>query len=215
MTMEKTFNPKLIIIDCDGVLYHPSELDIDAMVFAFNNVCEELSLNDKKLIKGDKNNEPVKGVYNYIEHVAQEAGLDTETFISKVVAHIDYSHITPDSDNILKTLKKLANKCKICICTNNAMQHVNQVIKAKFNISVKQFPFEVFDATYASVNGIYYPKQSDIFIKKLEKHFDVKSSDFLWIDDSQQIVDNVAAFGSRYILVSDKNRLKDVLESLL
>ena len=65
------------------------------------------------------------------------------------------------------------------------------------------------------MNGIYYPKQSDIFIKKLEKHFDVKSSDFLWIDDSQQIVDNVAAFGSRYILVSDKNRLKDVLESLL
>lgn len=215
MTTQKVSEPKLIIIDCDGVLYHPSELDIDAMVFAFNTTCEELSLNDKKLIKGNKNNEPVKGVYNYIEHVAQEAGLDTETFISKVVAHIDYSHITSDSDGILEILQKLANKFKICICTNNALQHVNRVIKAKFNISPNQLPFEIFDATYASIDGIYYPKQSDVFIKKLEKHFGIKASDFLWIDDSQQIIDDIAAFGSHYVLVSDKNRLKNILKSLL
>ena len=29
---------KLLIVDCDGVLYHPSELDINAMVYAFNDV---------------------------------------------------------------------------------------------------------------------------------------------------------------------------------
>lgn len=213
--MNITKQPKLILIDCDGVLYHPSELDIDAMVFAFNTTCEELSLNDKKLIKGNKNNEPVKGVYNYIEHIAQEAGLDTETFISKVVAHIDYSHITPDSDGILEILQKLANKFKICICTNNALQHVNQVIKAKFNISPNQLPFEIFDATYASIDGIYYPKQSDVFIRKLEKHFGINAADFFWIDDDMGVVNNVAAFGCEAAQITQDYRLIDALNDLL
>ena len=41
---DKFFAPKLIIVDCDGVLYHPSELDVNAMVYAFNDVCDDFGL---------------------------------------------------------------------------------------------------------------------------------------------------------------------------
>ena len=35
---------KLILIDCDGVLYHPSELDVNAIIYAFDNVCDKSNM---------------------------------------------------------------------------------------------------------------------------------------------------------------------------
>ena len=82
-------------------------------------------------------------------------------------------------------------------------------------MSANQLPFEVFDATYAVKDGIFYSKQSNVFITKLEKHFKIKASDFLWIDDNAQIADDISAFGSHYVLVSKTNSLKNILTSLL
>ena len=145
---------KLLIVDCDGVLYHPSELDINAMVYAFNEVCDDFGLKDEKFnyIENCTRDKPIGGFYNYIASVAQKVDVPTEDFILKMVAHIDYSHIKADSDGILQKLSKLSRKCQICICTNNHLAHLNHVLKAKFGVTADNLHFAVFDMRFAEKN---------------------------------------------------------------
>lgn len=212
----KSFEPKLIIVDCDGVLYHPSELDVNAMVYAFNDVCDDFGLCEEKCshIENCTCDKPIKGFYDYIGFVAEKVGLERDDFILKMVEHIDYSRIKSDRDKILEKIEKLSLRCPVCICTNNHEAHVNQVLKAKFDILTRQLPFEFFDVRYAQKDGLFYPKESELFVAQLEEHFGVKACDFLWIDDNPKIVEKIAKFGSHAILVDEKNSLKDILQNL-
>ncbi len=207
---------KLLIVDCDGVLYHPSELDINAMVYAFNEVCDDFGLKGEKFnyIENCTRDKPISGFYNYIASVAQKVDVPTEDFILKMVAHIDYSHIKADSDGILQKLSKLSRKCQICICTNNHLAHLNHVLKAKFNIEANDLPFAVFDMRFAEQNGNFYAKESPVFVAKLEQYFGIPARNFVWIDDNPNILEKVKSFGSQSIQVTDENRLKDILEHL-
>ena len=207
---------KLLIVDCDGVLYHPSELDINAMVYAFNEVCDDVGLKGEKFnyIENCTRDKPIRGFYNYIASVAQKVGVPTEDFILKMVDHIDYSHIKADSDGILQKLSKLSRKCQICICTNNHLAHLNHVLKAKFNIEADNLPFAVFDMRFAEKNGNFYAKESPVFVAKLEQYFGIPARNFVWIDDNPNILEKVKSFGSQSIQVTDENRLKDILEYL-
>ena len=80
---------KLLIVDCDGVLYHPSELDINAMVYAFNEVCDDVGLKGEKFnyIENCTRDKPISGFYNYIASVAQKVDVPTEDFILKMVVN--------------------------------------------------------------------------------------------------------------------------------
>jgi hypothetical protein len=42
---------ELLILDCDGVFYNPIELDVNVMVYAFNNVCDELGCQEYKFTR--------------------------------------------------------------------------------------------------------------------------------------------------------------------
>ena len=207
---------KLLIVDCDGVLYHPSELDINAMVYAFNDVCDDFGLKGEKFnyIENCTRDKPISGFYNYIASVAQKVDVPTEDFILKMVAHIDYSHIKADSDGILQKLSNLSKNSQICICTNNHLAHLNHVLKAKFNIEADNLPFAVFDMRFAEKNGNIYTKESPVFVAKLEQYFGIPARNFVWIDDNPNILEKVKSFGSQSIQVTDENRLKDILEYL-
>lgn len=208
--------PKLIIVDCDGVLYHPSELDINAMVYAFNDVCDDFGLTAEKFnyIENCTRDKPIKGFYNYIDSVAQKVGVPTEDFILKMVAHIDYSHIKADESGVLPQLYALSRKCQVCICTNNHLAHLNHILKAKFNLTAEQLPFAVFDMCYAAENGQFRTKESPYFVAKLEEHFGIYARDFLWIDDNPKILEKVAAYGSQAVQVTEENRLIDILRQI-
>lgn len=215
--MNITKQPKLILIDCDGVLYHPSELNVNAMLLAYNSVCDEFNIPDKKLeINANfTSKKPTGGAYNRILSVAEKAGTDPKTFITKIVNRIDYSHISPDTDNILELFQKLSKKHKVCICSNNHLIHLNMVFQVKLGISAKQLPFEIFDASFAEQGGKYFTKQSDVFIKKLEKHFGINACDFFWIDDDPAVINDVAAFGCESVQITQDYRLIDALNDLL
>ncbi len=208
---------KLIIIDCDGVLYHPSELDINAMVYAFNDVCDDLGLSKEKFTHTGHctSDKPVQGFCNYIAFIAKKSGITLDEFIKKMVDHINYSKIQPDQNDILKKLNQLEKKYKICICTNNHLIHLDKVLKAKFNISSKDLSFEVFDMCYAYKNGIFYNKESPQFISKLEEHFHIKANEFLWIDDNPEITQKLETYGCQTILVTEENPLSRILEKLI
>lgn len=208
---------KLILIDCDGVLYHPSELDVNAIIYAFDNVCDKSNMKSYKFSNIDYHNlkdKPVKTFFNYMNYTAKKHGIKTEDFILNVIKHIDYSRIKPDKDNILQKLIKLSQKYKICICSNNHKAHINNILKAKFNINAEQFPFDIFDINFAFQNDIFYDKHSDVFIKKLEQHFDLKARDFLWIDDTQPILETLTNFGCQTILVTQENHLSDIINKI-
>ena len=211
-----TNTPRLLIIDCDGVLYHPSEFDINAMVYSFNDVCDYFDLQNEKFnyVYDCTQDKPIKGFFNYIAYVAKKAGVKTEDFILKMVAHIDYSQIKPDNEELLQKLIALGHKYKVCICTNNHIEHLNNVLKAKFNITADELPFEVFDMHYGMQDGVFHQKESLFYISKLEQHFGIPARDFLWIDDSPNIIEKIKSFGSQVLMVTDENRLSDILEKL-
>lgn len=213
----KKNSPELIILDCDGVLYDDSELDTNALVHNFNETCKKyIGCHDKNMdaVAKSTKEKQTKGVYNYIIDIANKIGISPEAFVQEVVYNIDYSHIHVDKDNILDKLYELQSRFKICICSNNHLTHINQILQAKFNIQANQLPFEVFDMRYAEENGIFYSKESAEFISKLEKHFGIKADKFLWIDDSQHVADAVKSFGCQTILKTKEIRLIDILNTL-
>lgn len=206
-------NIKLVIIDCDGVLYHPSELDVNAMSdHALDAACNALSISNNIEAFIEASKQP--NFFNYIDNLAKKNNITADDFISKMVEHIDYSGLKPDNTGVLQKIQGLSNKYKFCICTNNHLIHVNKILNAKFDISAKQLPFEVFDTTYAKKDGKYYSKQSDVFISKLEKHFDIDVGNFLWIDDNPEVITTVKSIGSNGALVTDDCRLIDILNTL-
>jgi phosphoglycolate phosphatase-like HAD superfamily hydrolase len=209
--------PKLIIIDCDGVLYDENELDTNALVHGFNKTCSEyFKFPDKNVdaVASYAKEKHTKGAYTYINEISKKIGIDPESLVKQVIENIDYSNIKSDKDNILPKLQELQHKYKICIYSNNHLMHVNKILKAKFNTLANQLPFEVFDMRYAEQDGIFYAKESDVSISKLEKHFNINAKDFLWIDDSQHISDALEPFGCRVTLVTKENRLIDILNKL-
>ena len=91
---------KLLILDCDWVLYSPSELDVNAMVYAFNDVCNELGYQEFKFTRVEHctDDKPVKWFYNYIRYVTDLLNIDMNEFIDKMLNTVDYSNIKRDSE---------------------------------------------------------------------------------------------------------------------
>jgi hypothetical protein len=187
------------------------------MLTAFNKVCDEFHITDEKFITdGDKiETKSIGGSYNHILSAANKANITPTAFINKVIGFINYSNISADKGDVLELLHKTSQKYKVCICTNNTLPHVNKVLKARFNIDASELPFGVFDATFAKQGGVYYPKQSDVFIKKLEQHFGLNAHDFFWIDDDPTVTNAVTKQDCDFALVTDKYLLTDILNNLL
>ena len=207
---------KLLILDCDWVLYKPNELDINAMVYAFNNVCDDLNCQEYKFthIENCTENKPVKWFYNYIRYVAELFGINFDDFIEKMISTVDYSNIKKDSEWILNILKDLETDYEICICTNNHKKHINKILKAKFDLTLDNFPYPCFDVDFAKNEWVYYSKQSPEFVSKLEKQFNIKSSNFIWIDDTPSVLEKTSTFWGQCILLDENNSLLKILNSL-
>ena len=207
---------KLLILDCDWVLYSPSELDVNAMVYAFNDVCDELGYQEFKFTRVEHctNNKPVKWFYNYIRYVTDLLNIDMNEFIDKMLNTVDYSHIKRDSEWILGILEKLQSNYEICICTNNHRKHLDNVLIAKYWVNSEDFPYPCFDVTFAENDWKFYSKQSLEFVSKLEKIFNIKSSEFLWIDDTPTVLEKASVFWWKCILIDKDNSLLTTLQSL-
>ena len=207
---------KLLILDCDWVLYKPSELDVNAMVYAFNDICDELNCTEYKFtrIEHCTEDKPVKWFYNYIAYISNLLSINMDDFIDKMISKIDYSNIKFDSEWILETIKSKDSNYEICICTNNHKKHIDKILKAKFGLTLDNFPYPCFDVDYAKSEWVYYPKQSPEFISKLEKQFNIKSSNFIWIDDTQTVLEKISVYWWQCILIDENNSFLKVLKSL-
>lgn len=208
---------ELLILDCDGVFYKPIELDVNVMVYAFNNACDELGCQEYKFTRVEHCTEdkPVKWLYNYIRYVTDLLNIDMNEFIDKMLDTIDYSHIKRDLEWILGILEKLQSNYEICVCTNNHRKHLDNVLKAKYWIVSENFPYPCLDITFAENEWKYYSKQSPEFVSKLEKTFNIKSSYFIWIDDTPTVLEKASIFWWKCILVDKDNPLLLILQSLL
>jgi len=206
-------NKKLIIIDCDGVLYPVSELDVNTVSKAiFYSACRDFNILTNAFDFEEISEQP--NYYTFIDNLARQYGIKTDVFMSKMMEYIDYSGIKPDNNGVLQKIKDLSDKYKFCVCSNNHLTHINNVLKAKFNIYADQMPCEIFDTQYANIDGVFYAKQSYVFISKLEKHFGINAKNFLWIDDTPNVIDTVKSVGCDGILVTNENRLIDILNTL-
>lgn len=207
---------KLLILDCDWVLYKPSELDVNAMVYAFNDVCDELNCTEYKFtrIEHCTEDKPVKWFYNYIAYISNLLSINIDDFIDKMISKIDYSNIKFDSEWMLETLNSKDSYYEICICTNNHKKHIDKILKAKFGLVLDDFPYPCFDVDYAKSEWVYYPKQSPEFISKLEKQFNIKSSNFIWIDDTPSVLEKASTFWGQCILVDENNSLLKIFKSM-
>ena len=207
---------KLLVLDCDWVLYKFDELNVTAMIYAFNDVCDELNCKEYKFthIEHCTDDKPVKWFYNYISYVSNLLNINMDDFIEKLVNKIDYSNIRMDSEWIIKILKSLQTKYEICICSNNHKKHLDKIFTNKFGIISEDFPYQCFDIDYAKSWWVYYSKQSPEFVSKLEKQFNIKSSNFIWIDDTPTVLEKISIYWWLCILVDKNNTLLNILKSL-
>jgi len=199
----------VILVDCDGVLYSPNQLDINAMVYAFNQTCTDWGLNEAKLdyVEDCTRNKPVKGFFDYINYIADQTQIKFEDFCRQMVNNVDYSHLLPDTSGILPDLIEISHHCQLCLCTDNHPFHLDRILQARFGIALADLPFPNFNCLSFCENGNYYSKASSQAVEKLEKFFNSPATNFIWLDDSSRIAEKVRVCGCQCCLVTAEQPL--------
>lgn len=235
MTESKVAAPKtqkLVILDCDGVLYPTSQLTMQEMVEAFKKTCRQLDIPDDSCkIAGTKAKKKGHlGIFNYILHICRQIDLPEEVFFKRCIQNIDYSRLTP-APEMLKTIREFANDFPVCVLTNNHALHLAEVLDARFGSYEKNFiipnyekrkrapygnnPIPCYDITStANEGGWYQPKQSEKGFKRFLRARGVLPQNAVLLDDTPKIIDIARKNGMRAKLVSAAHPLEARLKEI-
>lgn len=228
---------KLVIIDCDGVLYPTTQLSGAEMKTAFNKTRRQLGISDEHCIKASQQAKNAKhlGIFNFILHICRHVGLPEEVFYRRCFQNIDYSRITPATD-LLKSIRAFADEFPVCVLTNNHAYHLAEILDRRFGPYEKNFiipnyekrkrmvygtnPIPCYDITStANDNGWYQPKQSKKGFKRFLEKQGVLPHNAILLDDTPRIVDNALQKGLRAKLVCAthtlESRLREVRAELI
>lgn len=205
---------KLIVIDCDGVLYPKKELStkdiLEAVQKAFfkkgiswknvNNVYDEFKMSASQ-----------KGLFNFLGVAAREFRLNVVELLKQIAEETDYSHITPNP-KLLSQIQELQKKYEVCIYTNNTKYHLEKVHQQLFGCSVAEAGIPAFHIGTIQNKKGYCSKQSKEALWFLSKFFAVKPSNMIFFDDTISVLDSVRQKGASVLFINQDFNLSDAMD---
>lgn len=227
-----TDGKKLVILDCDGVLYPTTQLTMQEMVEAFKKTRHQMGISDEAVTIASEQAKKSGhlGIFNFIRHICKHVQLPEEIFYKRCVQNINYSRITP-APKLLKAIREFSDDFPVCVLTNNHAYHLAEILDRRFGPYEKNFiipnfekhkhmtygnnPIPCYDITStANDNGWYQPKQSKKGLLRFLKTRGIQPQNAVLLDDTPYLIELAQTKGLRAKLVSAAHPLKERLKEV-
>lgn len=208
-----------LILDCDGVLYPTSMLELKDFVSAMQKTFEQDYHFDEAFLKQVSEKTLRKnhlGMFNYIKAVCDEKDKSFQEFCRLMFSKVNYDQITEDR-TLLNMLKARAAKDEVVIFTNNTIGHLDKVLNRRFGASVFEFEnlgIECYDIMATERQGVFYPKQNPKALELFASKINRLPQDCVLVDDSPRNIESAKQAGMQAVLIHKNFDLKALLKNL-
>ena len=210
---------QVLILDCDGVLYPASMLELKDFIGAMQKTFSEDYHLDEAFLKQISEKTLRKnhlGMFNYIKAVCDETSHSFQEFCRLMFAKVNYGHIKKD-EVLLKQLKATATCHKMVLFTNNTIGHLDTVLKHRFASSVFEFEnagIECYDIMATERQGVFYPKQNPKALVLFASKIGYLPQECVLVDDSPRNIESAQQAGMQGVLIDEDLDLSAYLSSL-
>ena len=205
---------KLLILDCDGVLYPPKNIVHDdfaaALIAKDRHFFENLSKESVEKIKNGAD------MWNELWSLCEKDEEKFENFCKGIVGHIDYSKIR--RSNVLFSL--ITNSCKffdVVIFSDNHKHHVERVLRSRFGIGIsgfKKLGIKCYDITASKKEKNLRLKKDKNVLADFCKSHHRKAQDCIFVDNNRDNISAAKAAGLKTVYICRKRTLQSVLKNL-
>ena len=179
---------KLLILDCDGVLYPASNISHMDFINAFHKTKDNHK--DKNLCIEEHNLRSAANFWNEIRKMCNNAGCSFDEFCKEMVANINYKKIR--KSNVLLSLIFLTKKkIDIAVLSDNHQYHLEQILRHRFNLGIEDFAangIKCYDITSTEDNGIFCPKYQESALLNFLRKQNRDAKDCIFVDNNKNNV---------------------------
>lgn len=205
---------KLLILDCDGVLYPATNISHGDFVSAFSKAQEYYK--DKNIQITEDNLKNAARFWNAIHETCKDKDCLFDDFCRFMIKNINYGKIRK-SLVLLSLLKATVKKFDIAVLSDNHHYHLEQILKHRFNLGIKDFEamgIKCYDITSTEKNGKFFPKCDENALKTFVKKQGRTPADCIFVDNSHMNVSAGRSIGMKSVYIYRKRSLRKCLRDL-
>lgn len=206
---------RLIILDCDGVLYPQTQLSMNHIKKAVVQTYQEYGFSLELLNQASVNakSKGHRGLFNYLVHVCRLGDIKQEKLLTTLFNHVDYSLIRPNPQ-LLKQIRAVSKHIPVCVLTNNHKMHLERVFHRVFGLTTGESGIPCFDIT-SMYNGTYYlAKQTKEGLSVFCAKQNIQPHMACIYDDTPEIIESATRIGMQARLVTQRASLQSHLTGL-
>jgi len=205
---------KLLILDCDGVLYPASNIVHNDFVEALQKTNEiflqKITNEERNSIKNGAD------MWNVLRSHCKKSGMDFDILCKKMVSHINYKKIRKTHK-----LLPLINRCKkdfdIVVLSDNHYWHIENVLQHRFGMSISDFAkngITVFDITSTEAEGRFWPKRTSDVLTRFCKKNHYSARNCIFVDNCKLNIEAGSKIGMKTVFITPRYTLQKFLKSL-
>lgn len=205
---------KLLIIDCDGVLYPAANLShqdfVNALLQTDKKFLQNISAQDFAEIQNGCE------MWNTLKRACIQCRFDFDSICRQIINHIEYKKIRK-STVLLSLLQATKKKFDIVILSDNHKYHLENVLQKRFGKSMQDFALDgikCYDVTTMEKNGLFRPKKQSGALIDFCKMLNVATSNCIFIDNSKNNILAGKQAGMKTVYISRKRSLQQYLRLL-
>jgi len=205
---------KLLILDCDGVLYPAANISHADFISAFNRAKEIYK--EKNLHIEEDNLKSAAHFWNEILKMCKDNDCSFDEFCKIMIDNVNYKKVRK-SQVLLSLLNATKKKFDIAVLSDNHYYHLEQILRHRFNLSIKDFAsmgIDCFDITSTEDNGCFLPKCNENALINFLKKQNRKAQDCIFVDNNMKNVSAGRSIGMQSVYICRKRSLQNFLRSL-
>ena len=181
---------KLLILDCDGVLYPASNIVHTDFINALHKT-EELFL-QKISEEEEKNIRNGADMWNVLRSQCKKNHLSFEGLCKNIVDNISYKKIR--KSNVLLSL-----------------------LRKRFGLGIKDFAdlgIRCFDITDSEKDGVFWPKKAEDMLARFCEKNHRRAQDCIFVDNCMNNIEAGVKIGMQTVFISPRYTLQKYLKSI-
>jgi len=206
----------VLVIDCDGVIYPTSELDLhDGIIVGFDKTIKDVGITPQQESKASASakEQNHKGLFNFALFLCAERGISFDKFTSMMLMRTDYSKIGRDNE-LKEALIKASQTHRIIIHSNNYNKHIKHVLDRKIGKEWRNMGIDIFSIEDSYKGGKFNPKPSMIAYKIMANKFGINLKNSYMIDDAPKNLETARELGMSPVLISQNNTYNNLARFL-
>ncbi len=207
---------KMLVLDCDGVIYPLSDIPHSEFLGALYTSLESMGIS-KECFKEAMNQSRAAaayGIFNFALQVCKNTGASFDEFCRRFVGNIDYSHIQPNPQ-LFELLNQVREKYDMVILTNNHILHLNKILDIVFSRNTENIGFDCFDITSTAKDGVFHPKKSEKGLLMIAERLGLEPAQCVLVDDDTTNCNRAREIGMEAVQPGENLTLEQYLRSLL